>query len=116
MSVYVQPYQTITYDGTNAADVLSYVQHCGGDIFTWSILSETAGTLTLGMAYDGGTPQPCMTVTAGQIVARIRQADAWYVYGPWDVGLFDEAFAELVPRAAFDALAARVAALEASHG
>lgn len=119
MGELVQRHDLITYDGSNSAEVLAFFSNVNGPIATWSIDSESGGELTLRCDLSGplgpfGPPPPFfVSMSPGDVFTRATDmtgSDSFQ--GPWQPGDFAAAFKSVPSAADFDALAARVAALE----
>lgn len=126
MTELMQRHDVISYDGSNAVEVLEFFSPVHGDDSVWSIGSEAHGVLVLrcDMPAAGvpiaGPPPLTVEMAIGEVFTRATDPSGNVSFqGPWLPEQFAAAFA-VVPtavevaalQAALDALAARVAALE----
>lgn len=111
MTISVQVNRVATYDGTNSADITNFLQGSGEPGTVWSVGSESAGTVVLDNRL-GSMLRLQLTLDTGESVTRRTDVGTEFVFGPWSASAVATGIAEVPTKAEFDALEARVAALE----
>jgi hypothetical protein len=111
VTVNTTPIHVIAYDGTNSADIVDFLEPCGAPEMTYQVASEGSGVLTV-QVFSNSALSFQLVMSLGDGVTKWATADNWYLNGVWPAAHLAAGFESVPTMAEFDALEARVAALE----